>query len=280
MGADFDVKLYTSFIGPTQIEALIAETKKFYKEHYNEENLGAHRAYLSDTTPHRTSHAYAISNGYVEGFTGPLPTINMEGETRFPTIKAVGDLINQTILGLPDDNRVLFNVQEYFGGSEPVPKHNDGELLEFTTEDGGLQIKRSIRPRWVAVLTLVNDTDSTPAGQSFPASGPSGFGGTRVHFADGTSEVLRAEAGELLIFRNDQMLHSVDALTGTVKRPDGILRMTIGWRSLGAECKYQDDKGMFDITQDEAETITEKWYREEWPKIWEGIRDKARKAAF
>lgn len=265
MGADFQLKLYTSFIGPSQIDELIRETKEFYLSFYNEENLAAHRAYLSDTTPHRTSHAYAISNDYVEGFTGPLPTIN-PSETRFPMLSKIGQLVTDTLMGLPSDNRVLFNVQEYFASSEPVPMHNDGELLEFTTEDGGLQIKRSIRPREVAVLTLVNDTD--------------GSWGTRVHYPNGDTEKVRAYAGDLLIFRNDEMLHSVDALSGTVKRPDGLLRMTIGWRSLGAECKYQDDKGCFDITQNEAEKITAKWYREEWPKQWEGIRDKARKAAF
>lgn len=257
-------QLIEGFITPSTCERLIAETFAFKKQFYTEENLAAHRTYISDTTPHRTSHAYAVSFGYVEGFTGPLPTINLE--SMHTDLTEVTHQVLGMELGLAYDNRALFNVQEYYGGSEAVPKHNDGELLEFTTENGGLQIKKSIRPEQVAVLTLVNDTDG---------------GGTRVHFPDGREEVVRAQAGDLLVFRNDQALHSVDALTGTVKRPDGILRMTVGWRSLGDKTVYSTEAGTnLPLTQKEAEDITEAWYLETWPKQWDALQQAARKAAF
>jgi hypothetical protein len=259
-------ELIKGFITPEQCETLIAETKRFYQQFYTDENLAAHRTYISDTTPHRTSHAYAISSGYVEGFTGPLPTINLASlHDQFPAISFLSHDVLDNRFGLNHESRALFNVQEYFGGSEPVPQHNDGELLEFTTNDGGLQIKRSIRPEFVAVLTLVNDTDE---------------GGTRVHYPDGSSRVIRGEAGDLLIFNNVQLKHSVDALKGNVKRADGILRQTIGWRSLSDKCFYSDQNGVRQISSGEADKITETWYQTEWPKIWQGLQESARKAAF
>lgn len=259
-------ELIKNFITPEQCETLINETKAFFASYYTEEDLAAHRTYISDTTPHRTSHAYAISSGYVEGFTGPLPTTNITSlYSKFPAIAALSQDVLDNRFGLNPESRALFNVQEYFGGSEAVPKHNDGELLEFTTDGGGLQIKRSIRPEHVAVLTLVNDTDE---------------GGTRVHFPDGSSRVVRAEAGDLLIFNNIHCLHSVDALTGTVKRPDGILRMTIGWRSLADKCFYSTPNGVQQVSMEEANNITQAWYANEWPRIWQGLQASARKAAF
>lgn len=252
-------RLIKGFVPQNELEFLIQQTMAFKGLNYTDENLAAHRTYLSDTTEHRTSHAYAVSRDYL----GVLPTLYP-----FATESLLGDISEQVMyqeLELTTENRVLFNVQEYFGSSEPVPCHNDGELLEFTTENGGLQIKRSIRPDEVAVLTLVNDTDC---------------GGTRVHYSPEISEVVRAEAGDLLIFKNSEVKHSVDALTGTVKRPDGILRMTIGWRSLGDNCFYEDEKGMFHVTKDEAEKITAKWYREEWPQRWAAIVAASQKAAF
>lgn len=258
-------ELIKGFVSPEQCEELIAETKRFYQVYYNEHNLAAHRAYMSDTTPHRTSHAYAVGLEYIEGFSGLLPTLNLRAVGAFPLIQALSTEVLLHKFCLSDESRALFNVQEYFGGSEAVPKHNDGELLEFTTDNGVLDIKRSIRPEQVAVLTLVNDTDG---------------GGTRVHYQEGSSQVIRAEAGDLLIFNNIYCQHSVDALQGTVKRPDGLLRMTIGWRSLGDKCWKSGPDGVFNISMEEANRITEDWYRHEWPAKWESLKASASKAAF
>jgi hypothetical protein len=215
-------KLIKNYITPEHAELLVKYSLEFKKKHYTEENLANHSAYLSDKQPHRTSSAFAVSSRV----SGLLPTIPLGFYPYPPTEDEPSDgcsLYYTTIsvsrfLGVSDTCRMLFNIQEYFASSEPVPKHNDGELLNFTIEqDGSLDIKESIRPDFVAVLTLVNDTDG---------------GGTRLHLPDGTTELVQAQAGDLLIFDNVNCLHSVDKLEGTVKRPDGLLRMIIGWRSL------------------------------------------------
>jgi hypothetical protein len=107
-------------------------------------------------------------------------------------------------------------------------------------------------------------------------------GGTRVHPANviDNSTVIRAEAGDLLIFDNVNAFHSVDALNGTVKRDDGLLRMTIGWRSLGDRCHYMSGDRLVPVSKKIAEELTQVWYQKDWPKQWEKISAKAQKAAF
>jgi len=265
-------RLIKGFVRPEDLEAVIAETFQFKKTYYNQGTLASHTAYLSDDKPHRTSHAYAVSahdpGKYPQGILD-LPYINIRATVTDPWKNLTNLYRNvRNEMGLCHDNRVLFNVQEYFGGSEAVPRHNDGELLDFDVrEDGSLNIKRSIRPDLVAVLTLVNDTDA---------------GGTRIHplDADGNSRVIRAEAGDLLIFDNVNADHSVDSLKGTVKRPDGLLRMTIGWRSLGDRCHYMDHGRVVPVSKRTAEDLTQIWYEKDWPKQWEKIGAKVQKAAF
>lgn len=258
--------LHKGFCSILECEQLIREVFAFKSKFYTEENLSTHRAYLADDQAHRTSHAYAVSHGYE----GPLPTIDMQALDGYLFLvnKGMQVIGHARRLNLHADSRVLFNVQEYYGGSERVPKHMDGELLEFTADaQGNLNIQRSIRPEQVAVLTLVNDTDG---------------GGTRVHLPNGTEEVTRAQAGDLLIFNNWECYHSVDALTGTVQRPDGLLRMTIGWRSLADRVGYyeKDPGTCFRVTMDEANKITENWFKNEWPAQWERIKEQTQKAAF
>jgi|SRR5271166_3000305 len=262
------LRLIKQFVMPYDLDKVIAETFKFKAHKYTPENLENHVAYLSDVKPHRTSHAYAISASG-RSLSSSLPFINMaQYEQEYPLLlnlyhNARGEM------GLCEDNRVLFNVQEYYGGSEPVPMHCDGELLDFevTDEKGTLRINRSIRPDLVAVLTLVNDSEG---------------GGTRVHPAEAVdnSTVIRAEAGDLLIFDNVNAFHSVDALQGTVKRDDGLLRMTIGWRSLGDRCHYMDHGRVVPVSKRTAEDLTQIWYEKDWPKQWEKIGAKVQKAAF
>jgi hypothetical protein len=263
-------RLIKGFVPPQDLEEVIAETFVFKKVYYTPENLEHHIAYLSDDKPHRTSHAYAVSS-HVPGryLSAELPYINLRDRDdweKWHLTQLYRNVRNE--MGLCEDNRMLFNVQEYYGGSEHVPMHCDGELLEFDVrENGSLDIKRSIRPDLVAVLTLVNDTEA---------------GGTRVHPVDAidNSIVIRAEAGDLLIFDNVNAFHSVDALTGTVKRDDGLLRMTIGWRSLGDRCHYMEYDRVTPISKAQAELMTEKWYVTEWPKQWEKIQAATQKAAF
>lgn len=262
-------QLYRNCLPPERCEETIAQVFAFKKKFYTPENLQSHLAYLADEKPHRTSHAYAVASSKYQGI---LPAINTDNpELRdFAQLLSEGFTVcfNHNLLGLDFGSRSLFNVQEYYGGSERVPKHMDGELLEFSADtEGNLDIKRSIRPEKVAVLTLINDTDG---------------GGTRIHMPDGTEEVVRGQAGDLLVFNNADCYHSVDALSGTVKRADGLLRMTVGWRSLGDKTRYYEkSKGTcFPVTMSEANTLIENWYLDEWPKQWEKIKGAAQKAAF
>ncbi len=254
--------LYKRFVPAEELEDLIQQTFAFKKAFYHPERLADHTTYLADEKPRRTSHAYAVSRDYAGGI---LPAINLSALEDNLLIQ-VGEQVMYQKLGLSTDNRCLFNVQEYYGSSEAVPKHNDGELLEFKVrEDGSLYIIRSIRPEKVAVLTLVNSSVD---------------GGTRVHFPDGTSEVVRAEAGDLLVFDNLHCLHSVDPLYGHVARPDGLLRMTIGWRSLGEKTYYENTAGIFQVGKTEAEKIIQQWYENEWPAQWAKIQAETQQAAF
>lgn len=257
-------RLIKGFVPQPQVEKVIAETFKFKTTFYNQDNLENHSAYLSDIHPNRQSHAYATSMSY----NGELPHIDM-WNVRLEELVDLQRRVTEE-LGLTSQARTLFNVQEYFSASERVPKHHDGELLEFTILGNDLNIKRSIRPEQVAVLTLVNDTDG---------------GGTRLYFPDGTEEVVVAEAGDLLIFDNINCKHGVDPLTGTVKREDGLLRLIIGWRSINENTHYNDNGALNTptvrpITTAEAEEITLNWYHNEWPEQWAKIQKTQQKAAF
>lgn len=265
-------RLIKGFVEEYDLESIITETRMFKEDHYNEANLASHVAYLSDAKPNRTSSAFAVSlthgpDGQVLSSLQPYINLN---DVPYDMLGLLYSRIRQT-LGLCSDNRVLFNVQEYYGGSEAVPKHCDGELLDFDADtEGVLNIKRSIRPDLVAVLTLINDTEG---------------GGTRIHFPEDSlhsevNGVVRAEAGDLLVFNNAECFHSVDPLKGKVLRPDGLLRMTIGWRSLGDRCHFMDGDAVYPISKQEAETLTDNWYRHEWPQQWAKIGAKAQKAAF
>jgi len=259
--------LIKNFVPQNKIENIIKETFAFKQAYYNEENLARHTTYLSDVHPNRQSHAYATSLTY----SGKLPAISiiernlLTGKYNFPELLELQHKITVT-LNLPFNVRTLFNVQEYYSGSEVVPKHCDGELLEFEADaTGKLDIKRSVRPDQVAVLTLVNDTDG---------------GGTRLYNADGTEQVVVAQAGDLLIFDNIACFHGVDRLSGTVKRDDGLLRLIIGWRSLNASTHYMKGDGITPITYEEAEVIIGNWYVNEWPEQWAKIVASQKKAAF
>jgi hypothetical protein len=251
--------LIKNFVPQNQIENIIKETFSFKKTFYTQENLACHAAYLSDTHPNRTSHAYATSLYY----NGELPFIDLFNVR----LENLVDLHRRALgeLGLSLKARILFNVQEYFSSSEVVPKHHDGELLDFSIDNGNLDIKRSIRPDKVAVLTLVNDTDG---------------GGTRIYLPDGTEEVVAAQAGDLLIFDNASCKHGVDPLVGTVKREDGLLRLIIGWRSLNEKTSYNSEFGNAFLNTEDAEAIIGVWYKTGWPKQWERIQNSQQKAAF
>jgi hypothetical protein len=216
--------------------------------------LRDHRVYIQDERPGRKSSAYGIS----ESYKGHIPTIKLDWVRRnYPGLHELSGLSSQVarLLALPETSRMLFNVQEYYQGSEAVPKHFDGELLKFERKDDKLDIIKAIRPLHVAVLTLVNDVEGA---------------GTRLHYEDGTSVVVPCEAGDLLIFENHNALHSVDRFEGDSIRPDGLVRMVIGWRSLTSRCEvYRKFKGQHPVTSKNANALIEQWLDNEWPKVYD-----------
>jgi len=241
-------------------EHLIFEIKQFNREFYTKENLANHIAYLSDIKPGRRSYAYAISNN------NDLPSINIPSlEDKYPRIHLMSlDICKY--LGVSRNCRLLFNIQEYYDNSTEVPKHNDGELLEFTVNsDGNLEIQESLRPAKVAVLTVVNDV-------------PGGVG-TRLWQKD-TTEVVKCKAGDLLVFDNINCLHSVDSFSGQIKRRDGLLRLIIGWRSLDESCVHEINGAQNTKSTEELKELTKNWLTNKWPSKWVDIEKDLSKAAF
>lgn len=255
------------FASPELCEALVKQALRMERIFYNEHTLKDHKVYFQDKRPGRKSSAYAVSDRY-EGW--PLPTISLPWVGRNYPMQELVDTSRRAAkaLSLPATARMLFNVQEYYVGSEAVPKHFDGELLKFERQGEKLEILKAIRPWHVAVLTLVNDVTGA---------------GTRLHYPDGTSQVVPCKAGDLLVFENHNTFHSVDAFEGESKREDGLLRMIIGWRSLGSCCDFYrkvDGKVIQDeISTRNANSMIEKWLEDDWPKVYKE-HTKGREAAF
>jgi hypothetical protein len=247
-------------------EETIAEVKRFYKEYYTEKNLSKHIAYLSDTKPGRKSHAYAISNNHNDGEYLPhINTFNVDFMGKYPNISNLTNFV-RICLNISLDARILFNVQEYYSDSSEVPKHNDGELLEFSiNKDGTLSITESLRPAKVAVLTLINDVKNGA--------------GTRI-WNGNKNMVVKCKVGDLLVFDNIKCLHSVNAFSGNSIRKDGLLRLIIGWRSLDETCVHEYDDLQFHKSTWDIKQITYFWLKEKWPKKWRKIKKDLTKAAF
>lgn len=244
-----------------QCEKIIKEIKLFEEEHYHDLNLKYHVAYLADKKPGRNSHAYALNCALAPV---DLPGLEMTELRAFPgMLRATLEVA--PLMRFNFASRFLLNCQEYYSDNAAVPKHFDGELLDFKVKGDSLKINKAIRPHQVAVLVLCNDVGKT---------------GTRLHFPDGTSTVVSCKAGEMIIFDNVNCFHSVDAFGAKSKRKDKLVRMTIGWRSLNSHCTYFDGKESKDISIDQANGLTKFWYEKEWPKKWKQIQKNLHKAAF
>lgn len=254
--------IHKGFANPELCASLVTQARRMERMYYNEHTIADHRVYIQDVRPGRKASAYAISHDY----RGRLSTICMERmRVNYPGMQ---ELVNtssrvRAALSLPKNARMLMNVQEYKDKCEAVPKHFDGELLKFERQGEKLKIIRAIRPDKVAVLTLYNISESA---------------GIRLHFPDGTSEVFKCEAGDLIVFNNADCFHSVDSGKGLV-----LERMIIGWRSLSHNCSFYQHNGdkiiQGKITARGANATIAKWYEEEWPKIHKEYL-KGKEAAF
>ncbi len=238
--------LYKNFLSNQSLEAYINGTYKIIDRFYNEDHLREHSAYFSDEKPGRNSYAF---NVWSASHPGDLPAIRTELIAECsPEIANLNYQI-LTYLNIPDlTTRLLFNIQLYHQANSPVSKHFDGEFQAFqVNEDNSLNIIDAIRPKYVAVLTLVNHTSS---------------GGTRLFYSDGSSEVVSAEAGDLLVFDNIECEHGADSFISD--QTDGLVRMTIGWRSLDYDCMlWQNGKLAGSLSANEANRIHQEWLKTE-----------------
>jgi len=249
-------QLIKGFLCKAFIEEYIEAIKKFNTQHYTESNLRNHSAYFSDKKPGRESYAYAVTTSEDD-----LPHINLSyGQTN--RLRRLSHQATQE-MDLPAGGRLLMNAQMYYQSSTPVPRHFDGELLDFSVRpDNSLEIRKAIRSEKVAVLTLVNDTEG---------------GGTRLFHEDGSSEVVVGEPGDLLIFENVSCLHGVDAFQAPeIKRNDGLVRMTIGWRSLDHNTFLWDaGKVVSSLNKAQADLMHKDFLCNQWPRQFEEFNGKA-----
>jgi hypothetical protein len=238
----------TGFISKQECESLITECQDFSKRYYKEYYLEKHIAYFSDKKPGRSSYAFA------------LHSVTGESDYRLPGLKpeelSEGILRNtervEKELGLKR-GRTLFNIQFYMSSSAAVPRHFDGEYFDFDVlPDYSVQLNLGLRPKKVAVLTLLNDVVG---------------GGTRLYFGK-ESFVFNGKAGDLVVFPNDKCWHSVDPFTGVESnREDGLIRMTIGWRSLEL-ADYYDHGVQREISYEQAVSLHLDYLQNKWPKLY------------
>lgn len=250
--------LYKNFVSRDFLDAYVDSTKRIIDTLYTEHNLRQHSAYFSDQSDNRESYAFSLWNGV--GAVPPLPAFSGEQVSQLSRGVARLSLKMHEILGVPRDSRLMLNAQLYKGKNKPVTPHFDGEYFDFDVnpEDYSLNVRHALRPKKVAVLVLLNESEG---------------GGTSLHGPNGTKHTVVGEPGDLLVFDNVNNLHSVDSLSGTSTRDDGLLRMTIGWRSLDGETVLiEDGQQLGEVTTDEARKIHYKFLAERWPSVYRSFR--------
>ena len=240
-------EIIRSFVTTMQVVPLILESDSMITRFYNQHNIEQHISYPSDQTETRDSYAFAIN---IDGNYG-LPAIEID---QLPK-----ELLQVTQLVLKKLNiskgRVLFNIQRYWNNSTAVPKHIDGEIFEYhRSQNGNLLIKKMIRPKQVAILTLKNDFIE---------------GGTRLFYgSDIAGTLINYGMGDLLIFDNESQAHSVD----TMSRQDMVelneslpVRYVIGWRSLEQHTVLLNEEKNTSLTFERAVELQKIFLKQIWP---------------
>lgn len=246
--------LIKGFLSPTECGIMLEVAEAFIANHYNENNVKEHKAYISDIKPNRTSYGFALDNCAGLPNYSQLPNIDKEQLPVF--LRDITEKVSKA-LGI-FDGRALFNIQRYNRGSAQVPRHFDGELFDFDVgPEGELNINKALRPGEVAVLTLVNEAIG---------------GGTRLFPLDSSpSFVVPASAGDLLIFSNTECDHGVDSFYGS--QVGQYLRYIVGWRALEDGC-HMFSEGIIHperLSYRDAVAIHTTYLRDEWPKKYEAL---------
>lgn len=261
---DSDVCHYKGFISGN-LEELVQGAKTIIDTFYNENNLKDHSAYFSDVKPGRSSYAFTVWDSPEPN---NLPSINMLSMEKY--FKRFSYLHQQILkkLDISKPSRILFNIQLYYSPSSAVCRHFDGELMSFFHDDDGfLRITKAIRPRKVALLTLINSTKN---------------GGTRLFSKDGSSHLVQSMPGDLLVFDNINYEHGADQpFADVVSRNDGLVRMILGWRSLDTNClMWTSREQLVELSTQEANSAYETWLIEQWPSIYELYKLSIKKIPF
>ena len=240
-------EIIRNFVPTLQVDHLIRESNSMITRFYNKHNIEKHIAYPSDKTETRDSYAFAINVGENYG----LPAIEID---QLPK-----ELLQVTQIALKKLNiskgRVLFNIQRYWNNSNAVPKHIDGEIFEYHRyQNGDLLIKKMIRPKQVAILTLKNDFIE---------------GGTRLfHGSDIAGTLINYGMGDLLIFDNESQEHAVDAMSleDTVEFNESLpLRYVIAWRSLEQHTVLLEEEKNTPLTFERAVEMQKIFLKQVWP---------------
>lgn len=108
----------------------------------------------------------------------------------------------------------------YRGGSNGIQRHFDGEWLDYGVTGTALDVRLGIRPKKVAILTLLNLDDAA---------------GTVLYDAQHRSIVIHSLPGQVLCFDNISLEHGATP----IERRDGdsgVRRCILSWRSLDDEC--------------------------------------------
>jgi len=256
-------ELVKGFLQKSTLESYIQDIKRLISTYYTTEFLQSHAAYFSDKSENRESYAFAVmpGNRRIE-----LPALSATQIQAVSKRLSTLNLKASEVLGVSPDSRLMLNVQIYRGNSKPVTRHFDGEYFDFSVqEDGSLNVVRGLRPERVAVCVLHNDST----------------GGTRIHDKSGDSSVVVGEGGDLLIINNIDCLHSVDELRGESTRQDGILRMTVGWRSLEENVwEIRDGQTTKKIDAALARDMHRRFLSSDWPGIYADYVHNAKDSAF
>jgi hypothetical protein len=259
---------YEMFKEESILEPFIDEVNQFIEGYYNESTLSTGAAYQSDKKPARISYAFNLVHSSSPA--QDLPSIRVHREM-FPIINIVSDRMFE-LMNISEDSRILFNIQKYFSDNEEVTRHFDGHYFDFHHDtDGRLIVTEALRPKEVAVLTLLNDVPGA---------------GTRIWEPckeDGTvpTKVVECKGGDLLVFDNWKCFHGADAFKAKSTRPDNLVRMTVGWRSIEDNCQYivPDDRTGKEVSLELAQHLHREWLKT-WPAKWAEIKKLNKQAAF
>jgi len=233
-------------------EALIRDANAFVARAYTRENVVARRSYVFEYGEPE-GFAFAVHcPGSPE--TRHLP--GFEPDELPPSLaKLTLEVVDRLSIGR---GRVFFNVGRYPERCGGLTPHYDGERFDdrFDPEVGD-EVRRGIRPRQVAVLTLRDETR---------------VGGTCLHDSDGRVEQPPMGPGELLRFDNCHLMHSAPdpvARERAPRRPDPPrwIRYILGWRAFEDDCfDWREGEPLRPLQFEEAIALHERFLDEDWPK--------------